>query len=313
MKRYTDEEIKWLTENYTKLSSTECAKYLGRTSSAIRCFVGTVGITNTKEEAKIKRLLYNQKSAGEFNVNERLFINDINPITAYLLGLLWADGYLKSKKRFITDAYNISLSLQEKDGKYIKPFIETTGIWSFYIRPEKKHKDGWNKHKQYYWCCTNTILGRFLEDNDYKIKSGASPDKILSKISDELKHYFFLGYLDGDGCIFSKGKKIIISFCSVYDQDWTFLESLCKNLECKYSIRRVIRKNKNSKYSDFSIKGSKNCFKFSRFLYKINNNIGFPRKKERFLEIKKYIKRMIANGRYQWKNPDEIYKECLCE
>lgn len=310
MKRYTSKEIEWLKDNYSKLSSKECAQILGRTQGAIRCFVNDLGIGNTKDQIQKKQILYNKKSPGEYNVDERLFIENANPTTVYLLGLLWADGYLRITKRFVSYDYGVNLSLQEKDGKYIKKLIDVTGKWSFHIRHVKKY----SRKLEYIWYCTNPILGKYLENNDYKIKSGSSPDKILSKIPNELKKYFFLGYLDGDGCIYTDcqtgGKKVVISFTSVYDQDWAFLKKLCKTLGCTYSIRRVIRKKRKSRFSEFHLNGSKNCFRFGRYIYN-DHDIGFPRKRNKFLDIKKYINRMISNGRYQWKNIDDIYEECL--
>jgi len=41
-----------------------------------------------------------------------------------------------------------------------------------------------------------------LVDNDYKLKSYNSADKILSKIPNSLHHYFFRGLIDGDGCFY---------------------------------------------------------------------------------------------------------------
>jgi len=46
----------------------------------------------------------------------------------------------------------------------------------------------------------------FLSENNYKEKSYVSATKILNKIPNNLKKYFFRGYFDGDGSIYKYEK-----------------------------------------------------------------------------------------------------------
>jgi len=300
MKLYTKEEDEFLKKNYLKLSRAECAEKLNRTTGSIKSVLKRLGLKNTKKQTINKQIHYNRKSTGEFTVDETLFIDKINENTSYLLGVLWGDGYLsKRNTKQGNHHYRIVLSLKEEDALYIKPILETTGKWSV------------NKRDlQYSFHSANTILCKFLDENDYTRKSGDSAEKILSKIPTNLHKFFFLGYLDGDGCVFIKGKNMCITFTSVYSQDWKFLEKLCNKLNCKYYIRRVIRKTRDSRYSDFKINGYKNSFLFGRYIYN-KTHLGFPRKKEKFNQIKSYIGNVIKINSNKRKLLDEIFLECI--
>ncbi len=57
-----------------------------------------------------------------------------------------------------------------------------------------------NEYKQILIRINDKYIKEFLLENDFDKKSLLSPTKVLSKIPDELKHYFFRGLIDGDGC-----------------------------------------------------------------------------------------------------------------
>ena len=81
----------------------------------------------------------------------------------------------------------------------IESTIMKTGNWNkYYIKGRLKNNT----------ICKDSILYRIgfkklyniFKEYDYDIKSTISPYKILNSIPKELKHYFFLGLIDGDGC-----------------------------------------------------------------------------------------------------------------
>ncbi len=278
--KYSEEEIKFASDNYNSLSRQEIASKLGRTPLSIKNLLRRLGLKHTREEILRKQVQYNKKTTGEFTVNEKMFISNIDKITSYLLGLLWADGYLAIKNRKNSKTYRIILSLKQSDGEYIKELLQHTGKWSFCV-----NKSG--KNIQYSFHCANTLLCQFLEENDYREKSYKSPSKILNIIPSEYHSYFYLGYLDGDGCIYTKNSDSRIIFTSGIKQEWDFLENLCAYLGCKFTITRVIRKGRDSKYSSFSLYGRSNCLLFGDFIYS-DKTIGFDRKRNKYNLIKGY-------------------------
>ena len=211
-----------------------------------------------------------------YKVSELQFINPESPISAYILGLLWADGYIKYP-------YTITLATTYPDAEYFIPLFLETGKW--------KHYKKIYKNKQWKTGCTiktsNKLLLEFLEKNDYSSKSNESADRILSIISDNIKHYWFRGLLDGDGHIHTDNKGCHnISFSSTIDQNWSFLESLCIRLGIEYSIRYEKRNTGNS--SRFYVYGKYKTLKLCDYIYRgyPADNIGLERKYNVFLQLK---------------------------
>jgi hypothetical protein len=113
-----------------------------------------------------------------------------------------------------------------------------------------------------------------------------SADKILSLIPYNLKSYFYLGVVDGDGCFYYKNndKNVVrqFSISSTYEQDWSYVEDIFRLLNIKYSIQRTLRKN--SKYSQIRITNKIDIYNFGNFIYENINidNIGLDRKYNKF-------------------------------
>lgn len=200
------------------------------------------------------------------NINFSLFSTNINENTCYILGLLWADGSLHNNM--------VALESIEEDIKFLKEYFLSTGKWNIRFRK----RNNWKPQMAYH--ISNKQFSDYLKENDYDKKSFISPDKILEKIPDNLKKFWFRGYWDGDGCFYynDKNRAVQCSATSTYNQDWTFLAKLFNNLNIKFSIRRV--EDKNS-YSQIRITNKKDSLKLISYLYDSENEIGFERKKNK--------------------------------
>lgn len=209
------------------------------------------------------------------------FINPEHPTLAYILGLLWADGCVTIKDR----RRDIRLTTTYPDANYFIPIFKSTGKWGVYSSKHVNHPT-WKTTCQI--TTHNKKLAEFLYFKDYVSKSNKSADLILETIPEHLKHYWFLGLLDGDGCIIVDKKYFCynVVFTSSYEQDWRYLEKLLKQLNVKYSIFRKETKNGNS--SRVKVSNYSDCLKLLDFLYKdINiNKIGLLRKYEKYLQMK---------------------------
>ena len=133
----------------------------------------------------------------------------------------------------------------------------------------------------------NKRILNFLIEHDFDKKSYMSADKILSKIPDELKHYFFRGLIDGDGCFYyykpENGSTLRqFALASSYEQDWSYFEKLCKEKNIKYNIKRTIGKNSSS--SVIRITNKDGILKLGEYIYKDlhEDNIGLIRKYEKY-------------------------------
>jgi len=69
-----------------------------------------------------------------------------------------------------------------------------------------------------------------------------------------------------------------------YNQDWSWIETIFKELDIKYSIKQKVQKE-NQKYSVIYI--NKNSIEtFGDYIYHNYDSIGIKRKYEKFLKIR---------------------------
>lgn len=128
----------------------------------------------------------------KYLLNEHYFDNIDTQEKAYILGLLWADGYNDGKGK-------ISISLQERDVdilKKIKKEIETDIPLNY--RNFSNYRQGWKN--QYRLFINSKYMSEKL--NSYGMHPNKSLDAIYPDwIDEQLYPHFIRGYCDGDGHI----------------------------------------------------------------------------------------------------------------
>ena len=275
------EEENWLIENYKKLGPNKCAIFLNLRKNQVAARVNKLNLKLPKEFKNILQSIKPEKC----NVNPELFYNINTKEVAYLLGIIWADGFLNPSKN--GNNSNLGFTMVKEDIDEIKPSLEKIGKWNYYER--KQPVETWKPSVNV--ITNNKRIMKFLIEHDYDKKSYMSADKILSKIPNELKHYFFRGLIDGDGCFYfykpNKGSTIKqFTLTSTYEQDWSYFERLCEDLDIKYNIKRT--KNITSSSSVIRITNKNGIIKLGNYIYNNieNDSIGLNRKKEKFNLIK---------------------------
>lgn len=201
-------------------------------------------------------------------------INEFTSEYCYLLGFLWADGYIRPKGN------NISIEIVKEDGILLKEVFKLVIPWNIYYRERKDRKP------QMTFSITDKLFKDFLINYNFDKKSTNSPDRLISELSEECCRLFIRGIFDGDGNVYSKNSSNQITVTSSYSQDWTYLEKLFNSLKLKYKIKRV--KNKNS-YSNIRVSNKKDISIFYEYLYlkSENLNIGLERKTSKLEQIYK--------------------------
>jgi G:T-mismatch repair DNA endonuclease (very short patch repair protein) len=266
---YTEEIKKFLIENYPTHGSIFCANKLGEPFTAkniqLYCF---------RHKIRFKK----EYEGVNFDINKFIDIKDSS--VAYFLGLLWADGYI-SKNRM-----SAKMDVARSDGDLFFDMIKEIGHFC------KNYKTSPNRKEQVNIALHNTQITNYLCSLGYREKSRISPALVLQKIPDFLKHYFWLGYFDGDGCFYHKSHCCQASYCGSYDQDWSELEKFLKQIGCSYNIQKTISK-KGHKSSIVRMTSKFDIVKFGSVLYKNikTDKIGLPRKYEKFLNIEKQSKK----------------------
>lgn len=219
------------------------------------------------------------KIPEQMNVNPLKFIDCETKYHAYLLGMLWADGYISPMAR-----YRVELVIIKSDFDDIRGCINKTGEWGK-ITKNYQRADGIIRKPQEGIATGNKMLCDFLVKNDYRQKSVKSADKILKNIPKTLHKYWYRGYYDGDGYCYYRPKKCCqLGFGGSYEQDWTFVENLMNKFKVSYKIKRDIS-NKGHKSSVLRVTKKESVLKFFNFIYEDYDALGFSRKYKTYQSI----------------------------
>jgi hypothetical protein len=235
----------------------------------------------------------------------------LNPNFIYILGLLWADGYITKVK----NKYQISISLVDEDMKNLKHIFFEFANWKEYTYDLQKYGGGNNQAQTKFLIC-DKIFHTFLRENDYQIKSFVAPNKILSLIPSELHYHWFRGFVDGDGCFYFNQKyktsRHSFSVSGPHKQDWKFLENFCESLEIKYNVSRFLSGKATGNGSTFIVRRTKDIIKLGNYLYKDSSFIRLERKYQKLINICNNYTPLTRTTKYQfvfpWKNGRAHYE-----
>ena len=218
------------------------------------------------------------------NKDRRVDIDNFNNINkkevAYFLGFFWSDGYISKDE--------ITITIKKDDGDVILNILNLFGKWRSNDRIKRLNG---KEFKQKCIRVNDRKIKEFLVDNDFLSKSLSTPTKILSKIPDDIKSYFFRGLIDGDGCFCSKNRSYFSITGNIY-QDWLEIEELFKFLDINYSLTRKERSTGNSSY--LIISSRSDIIKLGKYIYSDKyDDIGLSRKYRIYKEIES--KKNIVN------------------
>lgn len=273
-----DKYISFLRDNYSILGARKCAEKLGLSYASIGQYAHRLGITLSSPD----------RSEITSKFDSTLFTTVRTPEIAYILGFIYADGHVEKSNH---TSKRVSFCMITSDFNDIQDSIKKSGNWHI------RHTHVQNRKPQTIVRIGNHNLWSFLVENDYHIKSGASADKILSKIPENLKHYWWRGYFDGDGWFsYQKGLKYSFGFSACYDQRWEFVVNLFDQLNIKYFYNQRIRKS--GRDSSMNVTNMDGVIKFGSYIY--NNyeidKIGLSRKSQKWSEIYQIFTLKNKNG-----------------
>lgn len=232
-------------------------------------------IINVNKEGQNKSKITKSKKIWKHKIDEKQFLDIKTPEIAYLLGFIWADGYLSR-------IHTIGISCLSTDMNNIENIFQKTGEWNKTIRNRPNRK----QITTFY--TSNKELVNFLKENDYHAKSEESADKILSRIPNNLKRYWLLGLIDGDGCFYRGKYAKQFSIGSSYNQKWNYIINIFKQLDInKFKIKKVIQKNEKHKSSMIRISKSSEIIKLIQYIYPKGYEFGLKRKFDKAMLIYK--------------------------
>jgi hypothetical protein len=225
------------------------------------------------------------KDINKCKLNNLDFLKLDTKEKCYLMGLLFADGYIECGRKSGVWCYLV------KDDMYeIKDLLSDLMPFSFYVR-----KMNGNRKQQIGAYINSTHLANALLETDFATKSL----KFSFMGCDEIfKKHFLRGYFDGDGCFFIKkyinnksGKLTYVrsfNVSSSYETDWTLLTNFLDELNIEYRIVRY--KYDKSSFSRIVVTKKSSLKQLIEFIYWGYDNIGFNRKYNKAIEILDSIK-----------------------
>lgn len=225
MKRiFTEDHDKFMIENYLTMSYKEIGEKLGFSERQIRGHLNNMGYTKNRK------------------INDHYFDNIDTPLKAYLIGFIYADGWIVHNEK--TRNYEFGIELQSED-KYILEKINCELGGKNIIYHSNPHisnilgQEAHSGHTDYLRVYSkNLVLG--LE------KNGVMPNKTKKndypKVPDEFFFDFLRGYIDGDGCYYKHKNYTYMHITCATLAPLKYIQSQLK----KYDIEvRIYSENQN--------------------------------------------------------------------
>lgn len=270
--KWIENEILFLRENYPLFGGQYCSNKLNIPINRVYYKAHKLGL---KLNSQCKSYIQQQNALKYNYPNINNFRSVKEKETAYILGILWADGYLNKN--------NIILEINNEDIQQIKPVFFKLGEWrvGHRIRKDRKKEVG-------SLSLSNKEIGDLLREYNYHNKTKDEP-LVLKHIPKNLKKYFFRGLIDGDGNFYVSKNYKNFQFCLAgsYNQNWKYFTDLLDELQLTYYVKHIIR-NENSKYSIVRITKKKDVIQFGEYIYEnfLYDKIGFTRKFEKIQIMK---------------------------
>lgn len=241
---FTKEQIDFMKENYDKISYGEIANILGFSERQIRGKINNMGLSKLRK------------------INDTYFDSIDTPIKSYLLGFIFADGWISYNEN--DRRYEFGIELQSQDRYIIEKINEVLG----------------NKNKIYHKSPKDKIINGIKtrsHDMDgiriyskhlvYSLEShGISKNKSYSdnfpRVNENLFFDFLRGYIDGDGCYYTKNNIVTIHITSGSSEPLSYI----KEKLLTYGIESSVYKEKDHKYRIY-INGKNNIKTLLNLLY----------------------------------------------
>lgn len=270
---YTLKQTPWSTEEIDILQEiykTQNKKDIGanlyklstRTKAAIHAKALALGISRKTSVRGVEK----KSKAWEYSIDPRQFFTPQTPEVCYILGLLWADGYI------VKD--NIRLETTKNDMDHFYPILLKTGKWAIHERTRQ------GRCPKSTVSTNNRPLAKFLRSLGYGPNSKVGMEKIMKIIPDNYKPFFLQGLIDGDGSYYVGKYSCQFNISAKMEQDWGYLIWLFSllGIPCKIYRSKPVYK---SQYSALRITNRKIIIKLASYLYSQNKNLSLPRKIEK--------------------------------
>lgn len=304
----SNEQKKYIIENYASIKTEDIANQLGITKEQVRSYAGNKKLTKNydamykidnyfkscvkdresetyslsnylgnKVEPKISEDDLFISKYGKYHVNQDYFQEIDNEWKAYWLGFLYADGYVISETQHKKEKHCLCVGLQISDRKHIQKLLDS-------LQSDTNIRDYHTNYKDCFASkavicnkkiCSDLMLHGCVPRKSFILKFPA--------LRNDLIRHFIRGYFDGDGCIsINKDKQNVrVNFVGTKDMLEHIVEIFAK--ECGAHKPELIENSNNNGNIVYSVQWGNvyTCHKIYNYLYK-GANIYLDRKLEKF-------------------------------
>lgn len=281
-KWYNEQEDSFLKENYTKMGAEFCSEKLNRKVISIYNRAHKIGL-HVDSSYRVKNIApyhkfikENPKPQSERKVNADRFINGQNDSnTAYICGVLWADGHITSNPKYYG---KIALSALKSDVELYIPIFNKHDLWNiFYHKPSEK------RQLQATISTVNTTLANHLHKFGYVTKR-MDMTNAVNFFHESVKHHWWRGFFDGDGCFYKPKYSRYASVSACYNYNWKSYTDLLTSMNIKYCTYNKISQKTGYGKSSISFTKKEYIKAFGEYLYKDSENCRLERKYQKWLE-----------------------------
>ena len=264
--KLSDDQIRYIIENYHNKSTTLISKELNITESSVSGVFHRYGL-----KGKIRRAYTLD--------NENYFETIDTQDKAYFLGFIGADGCLYKPKSEYNKQRILRICIQERDVKVLQ-------LLKDYLKTDKPISTETSNNRKY--VVLEISSNKIFDDIE---KLGLSTNKTykntIANIPNEFMPALIRGYFDGDGSI-GNNKLICDSNISIVGYESNLLKIqnylLSKNI---YSTVNISKSKKyavaddGSKFATLLISNNTSKYSFIKLIYENSNNVYLDRKYER--------------------------------
>ena len=255
-KLFTPEQEQFIRDNYKTKTYKEIGSLLGGfTSKQVRTWASSNGLRKNRI------------------INSDYFQEIDTPLKAYLLGFIYADGWIVAN--YNTNNFEFGMELQSSD-KYILDKINTElgGTCLIIHNNPYKHEICGVKTISNHRDCIRVFSKQLVLD---LIKHGIETNKtqkdVFPIVSNDLFFDWLRGYIDGDGCYYNHKNKIYMNITCSSNIPLEYVQNKLKI----FGIKTNIYKEKERKYR-LMCTDSKSINSLIKYLYYDNNVFCLKRK-----------------------------------
>lgn len=266
----SDEEIKYITDNYYTKTSTQLSNELGVSQSLIK---------------KIwKENCLKGKTSYVYPFNYDYFKSIDTKDKAYFLGLIASDGcsYEKDKIKYPNNQKILSITLQEED-RYIldtfKKYIESEKPLAYYTKKE-------NSTDLRKYCNIQLVSDKTCKDlEQYNIFPRKTYIFTTPKLRNDLYSHYIRGYFDGDGSINIKKddlntpSKYNVAITGFFDNIKIIQDILLKNNIVFNFFQDNRGKYEEKIFGEIRNTNIESTYNFLKYIYNDCDDLYIPRKK----------------------------------